>query len=346
MTSPYQRLPRRSFWKTGVASRDLASVFQPRFAITKAQPIATAGSCFAQHVARYLRRAGCQVIDTEPAPYGLRDETARRFGYGLYSARYGNIYTARQLLQLLQECFGQLRRDGVVWERDGRFFDALRPAVEPSGLDSAEEVLAHRADHIRRARQTFESAAMLVFTLGLTEGWVRKSDGLTYPTAPGTIAGDFDPDLHGFVNFGFPEVLADLTEACRLLKTHNPGCKLLLTVSPVPLAATASPHHVLVANSYSKAVLRAAAGALCEACEDVDYFPSYEIIATPFLGERFYAEDLRTVTEAGVAMVMRLFMEAYGLALDSGEAPAAANDADGAEEDALCDEALLEAFAP
>ena len=39
----------------------------------------------------------------------------------------------------------------------------------------------------------------------------------------------------------------------------NPKARLVLTVSPVPLAATASGSHVLPATIYSKSVLRAAA---------------------------------------------------------------------------------------
>ena len=39
--------------------------------------------------------------------------------------------------------------------------------------------------------------------------------------------------------------------------------KCIISVSPVPLIATATNQHALVANTYSKSVLRAAAGELC-----------------------------------------------------------------------------------
>ena len=53
---------------------------------------------------------------------------------------------------------------------------------------------------------------------------------------------------------------------------------MILTVSPVPLVATAAGKHVLVATTYSKSVLRVACEEVCQKAADVMYFPSYEII--------------------------------------------------------------------
>ena len=56
------------------------------------------------------------------------------------------------------------------------------------------------------------------------------------------------------------------------------GMKVLLTVSPVPLTATFSEECVVVANSFSKAILRVCAYRLATSLPGVDYFPSYEIV--------------------------------------------------------------------
>jgi hypothetical protein len=47
------------------------------------------------------------------------------------------------------------------------------------------------------------------------------------------------------------------------------------TVSPVPLYLTFSGEDIIVANTYSKSVLRAACDAVENSREHVDYFPSY-----------------------------------------------------------------------
>lgn len=343
MASPYADRPPRSFWRTGVAGQDpgwIDDLYRPRFRIDAKTRLATAGSCFAQHLGRRLRDHGGRVLDVEPAPNGLPDDVARSYGYGVYSARYGNIYTARQLAQLAQEALGRWRPSDIVWERSGRFYDALRPGVEPAGLDSPREVRAHRADHLRRVRRLLRRADVFVFTLGLTEAWVHAPSGTVYPTAPETIAGTYDPRIHALVNFTAAEVAADLEEFRTVAQSVNPRLRLLLTVSPVPVVATATDAHVLAASVYSKSTLRAAAGQLQDAFDDVDYFPAYELVATPFLRRELFAPNLRSVTEEGLDLVMSHFLARHELPRPGRAALAPAAD-DGDEE---CEEALLEAF--
>jgi len=278
MTSPYKNIGAESFWRSAVAERsalDPGNLYTPKFPVTRDMRIVTAGSCFAQHVGRALTVAGFNVQDAEPFPTTVGDAFAHRFGYGLYSARYGNIYTTRQLLQLINEMRGSFQPDEPVWERDGRFFDAMRPSVEPGGLDSPETVMAHRALHIANVRRAFRKCDLLVFTFGLTEAWVHNDSGTVYPTAPGTIAGTFDPQVYGFQNFGFEEILADFESVMKILRKRSPGIRFLVTTSPVPLTATATGRHVEVANCNSKSTLRAVCGALYDRHPDVDYFPSY-----------------------------------------------------------------------
>ena len=105
MLHPYQELPNKNFWKTGVQLTNIfeADIYTKKFDIDRHDYIATAGSCFPQHVAIRLRKAGYNYLDVEKAPLGLPEDVKNKFGYQLYSARFGNIYTARQLLQLVKE---------------------------------------------------------------------------------------------------------------------------------------------------------------------------------------------------------------------------------------------------
>ncbi len=150
---------------------------------------------------------------------------------------------------------------------------------------------------------------MFVFTLGLTECWRSKIDGAVFPVCPGVSGGAFDPRLHIFHNQPMKEVVADLTAFRESLARVNPKAQMILTVSPVPLMATAQPGaHVLAATTYSKAVLRVSAETMIQRFSDCHYFPSFEIITGAYNRGRYYADDLRNVVEDGVAHVMRLFM--------------------------------------
>ena len=357
MTSPYAGLSPRAFWRTAVseaAPLDPGDLYRPKFLIDRNTRIATAGSCFAQHVGRALRENGFRVLDAERLPPAVPDLAAQRFGYRLFSARYANIYTARQLAQLYDEAESHVQPALPVWRKDGRFYDAQRPGVEPDGLDSDELVRIHRAKHLARVLHAFHRADLFVFTFGLTEAWVHQRSGTVYPTAPGTIAGAFDPDTFAFHNFDAAETLSDFERFRERLRIANPGVRFLVTVSPVPLTATASGAHVEVATCYSKSVLRAVCGMLEARYDDVDYFPSYELITAQKARGAYYESNQRNVSSIGVAAAMRLFLRAHGVIEEKtttdpssarrrhGTRPSA-RPSDGQEE--ACEEALLEAFA-
>lgn len=351
--SPYRNLASNAYWKTGVQGLDpkhFSALYKKKFAIAPTDRIVTAGSCFAQHIARVLKGKGYKLVDAEPAPPSMTTANAEKFGYGLYSARYGNIYSIRQLLQLLQEAQGGEARPESIWERNGRYFDALRPSVEPEGLESPEEVRAHRARHLKAVRRLMVGTDVFVFTFGLTEAWIHRESGTVYPTAPGTIAGDFDPDKFEFKNFTFNEVYGDFIAVRRALRRRNANIRFLVTVSPVPLTATASGDHILAATVHSKSVLRAVAGQLSKEFDDVDYFPSYELIAAHPSRGALYERNLRTVSSAGVEAAMNLFMSEHN-AHETMAPPAPrrrlrVEDDDDEEDRVICEEVILEAYAP
>ncbi len=342
--NPYSNLDDRAYWKRGVeAQHPLAPVdlYRKKFDIGGDDRIATAGSCFAQHIARHMRSSGYQVIDAEPPPKYMPEDLAKTFGFNLYSARYGNIYTTRQLLQLAKAAFGKWSPSQIVWEKNGRYYDALRPSVEPEGLSSPEEVMAHRLNHLHHVARMMEQATVFIFTFGLTETWEHIESGTVYPTAPGVIAGRFDPQVFRFKNLTFAETLQDFLEFRKLVRAANPTVKFLVTVSPVPLTATASGEHVLSATSYSKSVLRAVAGQLYHELDDVDYFPSYEIIASHPSRGFFYKGNMREVDNGGVNIVMKTFFSQHRPAQ---KAKVSSRRKAGDHDRIVCEEALLEAF--
>jgi hypothetical protein len=309
---PYDGLAPYARWDRGVAKVPLSEVdpvVRFPFRVTPGQPIVTAGSCFAQHIARYLKRAGFNYLVTEPGHPILEEAGIRdAFNYGVFSARFGNIYTSRQLEQLFRRAYGTFVPADSAWERpDGRLVDPFRPNIQPGGFHTREELDADRRQHLAAVRRAFEQLEVLIFTFGLTECWTAVADGAVFPLAPGVAGGAFDPDRYAFVNLRVDEVVADMTGFIASLRRVNPAAKVILTVSPVPLIATAVDRHVLVSTTYSKAVLRVAAETLVGSFDGVHYFPSYEIVTGNFSRGRYFAEDLRSITEPGVEHVMSLF---------------------------------------
>ena len=307
MANPYSGLPDHAFWSRAVAGRapdQVRPAARPGFAIASTDRVATAGSCFAQHISRALTAKGYGYLVTEPGP---EDE-----GYGVFPARFGNIYCARQLLQLFQRAYGLFEPEEGAWRTpDGREVDPFRPRVRPGGFADGAAMLADREIHLAAVRRMFETADVLVFTLGLTEAWVSERDGAVFPLAPGVAGGPTDASHIRPHNFTVDETVADLTAVIDMARAIRPDLRVLLTVSPVPLKATFEDRHVLVSTGYSKAVLRVAAGMVSDALSGVDYFPSYEIVTGIQAGPGIWAGDLRSVTPDGVSRVMAELARAY-----------------------------------
>lgn len=312
---PYASLPPHCFWRDAVAApafQDVDPVVEAKFTISAADKVATAGSCFAQHIARHLANSGFHYLVTEAAHPLVKSADTGRFGYGVFTARYGNVYTTRQLLQLLQRAYGLFVGEEAPWRTgEGRYLDPFRPRIQPGGFHSLEELDADRAHHFSCVRKAIETMDVLVFTLGLTETWAARADGAAFPLCPGVAGGEFDESRYAFVNLTVAEVVADLEAVLQLIKSRNPSAKVMLTVSPVALVATATRRSVLAATAYSKAVLRVAAEQIANAHLHVAYFPSFEVITGNHARGRYFDETLREVTPEGVAHVMRLFMRHY-----------------------------------
>lgn len=336
INNPYGNLPKKNFWRPSVAELNYIDLddLSNQIPIKLNDKIATAGSCFAQHIGRNLQLNGANYLDLEPPPSFVSDELAKKFGFNVYSCRYGNIYTVRQLLQLFDEAMGQRSPTDYIWEKNGRYYDALRPSVDPVGFEFPNQVINMRTEHLKCVKSMFELLDVFVFTLGLTEAWVSLSDGTVYPTAAGTIAGSHDEMKYGFKNFSFFEIVDDLRSFISKMQIVNPKFKMLLTVSPVPLNATASDDHVLVATMKSKSILRAAADQITNEFNNVFYFPSYEIILSHPSRGMFFEPDLRNVNHFGVQYVMSHFFKAIG------------NEAQPVDDDCevICDESMLDVY--
>ena len=316
MTHPYKTQPDHAFWRramSGIPAEALDPAIATPFCIAPQDKVVTAGSCFAQHIGGMLEVIGFTHFVAEPAHPLFRPEDSRAFGYGQFSARYGNIYTARQLLQLLRRAYGEFHPAEDCWEQDGTCIDPFRPQIQPGGFTSRQEFTLDRTRHFTAVRRLVEELDVLVFTLGLTEAWLSRKDGAAFTICPGTAGGVFNPAQHVFYNFTAQEVAADLAACIAFLRARNLKARVVLTVSPVPLVATARAEtHVAAATFYSKSALRVAAEMVAQSLPDVAYFPSYEIIMSrAFDAGSYFAPDKRSITNAGVAHVMRVFASSF-----------------------------------
>lgn len=301
---PYRSQPSTAFWSRSV-SRDydadvVGALVGPL--LRDGDVVVSAGSCFASNVVPWLEAANITYLRTE-RPHPSFESLGENLGYRNFSAAYGNIYTVRQMLQLLKRALELFTPVEDRWYVDGNVVDPFRPGLRfPASSDAEFDILTRQ--HLDATREAFRDATVLVLTLGLTEAWMSSLDGAVYPGAPGTISGVFDPERHVFHNFTAAEVRDDLRELINLVRVDNPTARIILTVSPVPLVATATHEHVLTASIYSKSVLRVAAGEIAASLDSVTYFPAYEIITGPQAPFDFMEPDRRNASQAGIYAAM------------------------------------------
>ena len=116
-------------------------------------------------------------------PYPFVSLPGERTGYDAFSARYGHIYTVRQLLLLFKRSMGLLAPIEDRWHTRDGVIDPFRPGLRFHALTDREfDLLTSR--HLRAVRAMFEQMNVFIFTLGLTEAWISRADGCVFRRVP------------------------------------------------------------------------------------------------------------------------------------------------------------------
>lgn len=277
--------------------------------IDRTSKIVSAGSCFATEIAHYLIGNGYNYVVTEGN--GSREENYEVLGMaGLpnASAAWGIIFNTPSFRQLVEKAFGQCELPHIVWSQphkgENLYFDPFRENVAFRSIEAYE---ANYPQHTAAARRAFEEMDIFIITLGLNEVWSFAADGSVFSRSPWRIA----PSLIRRNILTVEDNVNDLQQMAEILRRFNPKVKIICTVSPVPLHATfrADEHHIVTANTHSKAVLRVAAEEFVRRCPETYYFPSYEIVTVST--ENPWAPDQRHVSREAVDKVMSAFVEMF-----------------------------------
>jgi hypothetical protein len=271
--------------------------WQPKHPLRPGSKVFTIGSCFARNIEHHLQTQG---FDIPMLNIGWLEN-------GEMISDYLNKYTAPAIYQELAWAHAILNRDDAVRDADvlpliletapGRFLDMH---IRGAGDTDFQTTMKRRGAVYSVFREAFLSDS-IVLTLGLCESVYDTQTGLYVPPAPVL----FD-DRHGS-RFEFEQLdhatCYKFTARSVELLTQDSDRKILLTTSPIPLSRTFTKDDVIIANMYSKSVLRAVAGEIATKYEAVDYFPSFESV---MLTKQNYvwADDLTHVSSPFVARIV------------------------------------------
>ena len=252
-------------------------IFRPGVNVTrKLKPddtIFTIGSCFARELEQSLARQDYRVLSLveERMPNGV-------------PAGWVNRYNTYAILRELEWASGEREfpRDAFLRTRLMSYADLYSHPM--FGAESYATVSARRKGITEYFSRVF-SASMLTISLGLAECWYdrRLDDYINFVPHLAAVGGKkrpllSDPKRFEFRVLDFQENMENLERLFALLERRNPGCHIVVTVSPVAMTATFSDRDVVVANCLTKSMLRACAETWQSLHPGkIDYFPSYEM---------------------------------------------------------------------
>jgi hypothetical protein len=249
--------------------------------------IATIGSCFAAEIAAAMDRLG---LDGAMHPGGL-------------------FYTTRSIRQEIERIFGGWKEyaDEPAWQTKAGWVHPFKDYG--TAFPTKDALLAWSREQDEAAEKLFRGAKVVVITLGLIEGWMNPTTGNHFRQIPHP---DVFPSLGAkFNRLTVAEMREDLERTCAAIQKHI-GAKIIVTVSPVPLHATLTPHDVRVANTESKSRIRAMVSELVDDHPEIHYFHSYEMVTTAERQSDFMLEDGRHVQRHAVDYILQQFLAAFG----------------------------------
>jgi hypothetical protein len=278
----------------------------------------TIGSCFAEEVRKALTARGVICL---PEYRRIAFDSATAAVDKLPAVEHLNFFNTYSIRQEIERVAGVWTQDADdLWEIPGRIIadGAIKPGEGTLWQDPYRRLAFGTSKEILNAciasinsvmADGMRQATAFVITLGLTEVFVKKDNGLVACQVPGYGSGGGDQTTT-FLASSYEENLANMDRAIILLRQLNPDARVVLTVSPVALRRTFSGDDIVVANQRSKAILLAVAHEICRRYSQCLYFPSYEI-ATVAGREAFQPRDGRHVEPAFVEKIMDGFIEAH-----------------------------------
>jgi len=276
--------------------------------MSKDTPIGSAGSCFAFEIAKVLQQENFNYVVTEraddPRAGIIVDGYKAGDKYAKFSANYGILFNTPSFKQLAEKAFQVKEFTKYSLLYSSTYY--VDPYRENVFFKTQKAFINDYPKHIEAVRQSLMQCEVFIVTLGLNECWQFR-DGTAISRNP--KEGLYELLQHKVLTV--QENVDNIQRFYDIVKQHNPKFKLIISLSPIPFLATgrAETHHVITANSHSKAVLRVAADELVANNEDMYYLPSYELVTE--CSEAPWGPDLRHVTSETVKRVITMFKHMF-----------------------------------
>jgi hypothetical protein len=240
--------------------------------------ILTVGSCFSDSMGELLAKNKFDVLVN---PFGTN--------YNPYSIHKSLLHA---LGHTLPSNTGYIAHEGIYAHYDFHSeFSALQKEQVTSKIQSA----------IQTTHDYLQKANWIFITYGTSWVYERNDSGEIVTNCHKVPQHNFKKEL-----LSQKKILKSFEEFYEKLKSINPPCRLVLTVSPVRHVKDTLQH-----NSLSKAILRVTCHTIAETYPNVFYFPAYEIMMDDLRDYRFYKADMIHPSTEAENYIWKKFSESY-----------------------------------
>lgn len=210
--------------------------------VSHAAPVLLVGSCFSDNIGTELR---ADLFDAVVNPFGpLYNPLSVESAFGIIATNDGR-YDARLF------CHEGVWHD---WNFHSRFSSA-----------SAPEAARAMGRSVAAAREALASASAVIITLGTTTAYRLCEDDSVVANCHKMPARMFRQ-----TDLSLAETTESLDRTIEIVRTVNPGAKIIFTVSPLRYLADG-----MHANTLIKSRLHLAIDAVSRSHEGIIYFPAY-----------------------------------------------------------------------
>ncbi|RQH12659.1 GSCFA domain-containing protein [Bradyrhizobium sp. RP6] len=274
----------------------------PKFKISSSAKVFTIGSCFARNVEDKLAERGIDVVSKR---FSL---PADAYLASLSPAAALYKYNTHSIESEVLSATGRVTYPnlGLIDAGEGLWWDPLATGTK---LGDYETVSGIRLQ-IQKLTSGISKCDAVVITLGLNEVWHDLETGLYMNVKPPMSLIRRYSERFGVVISDVEDNLASLERTISAIRGSAGDTKIILTVSPAPMAATLTSMDVISANTLSKAMLRVCAHTVADRYDFVDYFPSYEIVMNSPRDMTWFPDQIHVKDEV-VRFITNYFIEQY-----------------------------------
>ncbi len=236
------------------------------------------GSCFAVHIGEQLQKFKFQTL-TNP---------------------FGTIFNPISIFDLIEISLKDRSFPGWTFvENQGVHRNyLLHSAISSPNKDQFMKMVESRKKEVS---DFLKRTDVILLTFGTAIVYELKTNQQVVANCHKVPANQFEKQF-----LSVDEIVQGFGEIYSKLTSLNKNLRFILTVSPVRHLK-----ETLQLNGVSKSILRVAAHQLQEEFDNVEYFPSYELIMDDLRDYRFFKEDMLHPNDQAIQYVWDKFSQAY-----------------------------------